>query len=142
VIFILRIGPRKRIDRPTRNKITAILLSILWGISGLTTWILDYKDIIDVTEVIRLPIGFVILIFIVLGFFAVYTLYSIYKLIKEIRYDARTKNIETAEEVFQKKYGDEFEINNEEEYNLEDNEISEDFEDNDLEVDNNDQIYD
>ena len=39
-------------------------------------------------------------------------------------------------------YGDEFEINNEEEYNLEDNEISEDFEDNDLEVDNNDQIYD
>lgn len=110
MIFILRIGPRKRIDRPTRNKITAILLSILWGISGLTTWILDYKDIIDVTEVIRLPIGFVILIFIVLGFFAVYTLYSIYKLIKEIRYDARTKNIETAEEVFQKKYGDEFEI--------------------------------
>ena len=84
---MLRLGPRKRIDRPPRNKITAILLSILWGVSGFITWILDYKDIIDVTDVIRLPIGFVILIFIVLGFFAIFTLYSIYKLIKEIKFE-------------------------------------------------------
>lgn len=39
-------------------------------------------------------------------------------------------------------YGDEFEVNNEEEYDMEDNEISEDFEYNDLERDNKDQIYD
>jgi len=39
-------------------------------------------------------------------------------------------------------YGDEFEVNNQEEYDIEDNEISEDHEYNDLERDNNDQIYD
>lgn len=110
MISILRLGPRKRIDKPPRNKITAILLSILWGVSALITGILDYKDIIDFTDIIRLPIGYVILIFLFLGFFALFTLYYIYKLIKEIRHNARTKNIETAEEVFQKKYGDEFEI--------------------------------
>jgi hypothetical protein len=110
VNIILRLGPRKQIDRPPRNKITTILLSILWGVSGFIIWILDYRDIIDVTDVIRLPIGFVILIFLVLGFFAIYTLYSIYKLVKEIRNIARSKNIVTAEEVFEKKYGDEFEI--------------------------------
>jgi len=39
-------------------------------------------------------------------------------------------------------YGDEFEVNNEEENDMEDNEISEDFEYNDLEGENKDQIYD
>lgn len=39
-------------------------------------------------------------------------------------------------------YGDEFEVNNEEEYDIEGNEISEDLEHNDLEGDNKDQIYD
>jgi len=107
---MLTLNPRKRKDRPPRNKIAAILLSILWGISAIITGILDYKDIIDITDVVRLPIGYVILIFILLGSVAIYTLYSIYKLIKEIRDNARTKNIETAEEVFQRKYGDEFEI--------------------------------
>lgn len=39
-------------------------------------------------------------------------------------------------------YGDEFEANNEEEYDMEDNEISEGYKYNDLEEDNKDQIYD
>ena len=82
---MLTLNPRKRKDRPPRNKIAAILLSILWGISAIITGILDYKDIIDITDVVRLPIGYVILIFILLGSVAIYTLYSIYKLIKEIR---------------------------------------------------------
>ncbi|MFX0042475.1 MAG: hypothetical protein ACFE8L_06155 [Candidatus Hodarchaeota archaeon] len=39
-------------------------------------------------------------------------------------------------------YGDEFEVINEEENEMENNEISEDREYNNLEGDNNDQIYD
>ncbi|MFX1321581.1 MAG: hypothetical protein ACFFAQ_08055 [Promethearchaeota archaeon] len=53
-----------------------------------------------------------------------------------------TKKNKKKKKINSEVYGDEFEVNNEEEHNMEDNEISKDFEYNGLEGDNKDQIYD